>query len=141
MSWERPRYRQQDSEIYVPDEKDLDQLIAATHSKRMAALLQCLKETFADPGEILRLEWKDIKDNVISINHPVKGHLSGKIEVSTRLIAMLEALPKTQNLSFLCPIIQQLRVFADLEKGWLLNFRILGCLTLVSSLSVISGEP
>jgi integrase len=103
MSWEPPGYRQQDSEIYDPDERDLDQLIAATHSKRMTAYLQCLKETFADPKEILTLEWKDIKDNVISINRPVKGHLSGKIEVSTKLIAMLEALPKNSKLIFHMP--------------------------------------
>ena len=100
ISWQPPKYKQKDSEIYVPDEKDLDQLIAGTHSKRMATYLQCLKETFADPGEILRLEWKDIKDNIISINYPVKGHLSGKMQVSAKLISMLNALPKTSKLVF-----------------------------------------
>jgi transposase-like protein len=67
ISWEPPKHKQQNCEIYVPDEKYLDQLIAGTRSKRMAAFLQCLKETFADPGEILKLEWIDIKDKVISI--------------------------------------------------------------------------
>jgi integrase len=66
----------------------------------MAAFLQCLKETFADPSEALAIEWKDIKDNVISINHPVKGHLSGKIEVSEKLISMLSRLPKTSKCVF-----------------------------------------
>ncbi len=100
IQWQPPRYKQRNSEIYVPDETDLDQLIASTHSKRMSAFLQCLKETFADPGEVLKLEWKDIKDNVISINHPVKGHLSGRIEVSAKLISMLNALPKNSKLVF-----------------------------------------
>jgi integrase len=98
--WQPPKYKQQDSQIYVPDEKYLDQLIAGTRSKRMAAFLQCLKETFADPGEALRIEWIDIKNNVIAINHPVKGHRSGSTEVSPKLIAMINALPKNSKLVF-----------------------------------------
>lgn len=66
----------------------------------MATFLQCLKETFADPGEVLRIESEDIKGNIITINHPVKGHLSGKIEVSAKLIAMLNALPKNSKRVF-----------------------------------------
>jgi integrase len=100
ITWTKPRYKQQETLLYVPDEKDLDALINSTQSKRMAAYLQCLKETFADPGEILRLEWRDIKDNIITINHPVKGHLPGQVEVSNRLLSMLNALPKTSKLVF-----------------------------------------
>jgi hypothetical protein len=51
ISWNPPQYKQQESEIFVPDEKYLDQLISATRSKRLAAFLQCLKETFADLGK------------------------------------------------------------------------------------------
>jgi integrase len=100
IEWTRPHYRQRDSEIYVPNETDLDQLIASTYSKRMATFLQTLKETFADPGEILRLEWRDIKDNVISIRYPVKGHLAGSKEVSAKLISMLNNLPKKSKRVF-----------------------------------------
>jgi integrase/transposase-like protein len=100
ISWEPPKYKAQDSEIYVPDEKHLDELIIGSRSKRMSAFLQCLKETFADPGEILKLEWIDIKGNVVSINHPVKGHLSGRIEVTNKLIGMLNELPKVSKRVF-----------------------------------------
>jgi len=100
IKWEMPKYKQKETALYVPDEKDLDALIQSTQSRVMAAFLQCLKETFADPGEILRLEWKDIKDNIITINNPVKGHLPGQVEVSQRLIAMLNALPKKDKLVF-----------------------------------------
>jgi integrase len=100
ITWTKPRYKQQETILYVPDEKDLDALTSSTQSKRMAAYLQCLKETFADPGEILRLEWRDIKDNIITINHPVKGHLPGQVEVTNRLLSMLNALPKTSKLVF-----------------------------------------
>jgi integrase len=100
IEWIKPKYKQQETIIDVPDEKDLDALISSTCSKRMAAFLQCLKETFANPGEILRLEWRDIKGKIITINHPVKGHLPGQVEVSSRLIAMLNALPKNQKRVF-----------------------------------------
>jgi integrase len=100
IAWEMPRYRQEETVLYVPDEKDLDQLISASQSKTMSTFLQCLKETYADPGEILRLEWREIKDNIISIAHPVKGHLPGQIEVSNRLIVMLNALPQKDKRVF-----------------------------------------
>jgi integrase len=100
IEWTKPKYKQQETMIDVPDEKDLDALISSTYSKKMTAFLQCLKETFADPGEILRLEWRDIKDNIITINHPVKGHLPGQVEVSSKLIALLNALPKNQKRVF-----------------------------------------
>ena len=41
----------------------------------MATFLQCLKETYADPGEILALRWIDVSGNIITINRPVEGHL------------------------------------------------------------------
>lgn len=100
IEWKLPHYTQRDSEIYVPDETELNQLIASTYSKRMATFLQTLKETFADPGEILRLEWRDIKGNVISIRYPVKGHLAGSTEVSAKLISMLDKLPKNSKRVF-----------------------------------------
>jgi integrase/transcription elongation factor Elf1 len=100
ISWDPPKLKQEETLPFIPDEKELDQLIAACRSRRMAAYLQCLKETFADPGEALRLRWVDISNNVITINRPVKGHLPRRIEVSNRLIAMLNALPKTSEQIF-----------------------------------------
>jgi integrase len=100
MSWDPPKLKQEETLPFIPDEKELDQLIAACRSRRMAAYLQCLKETFADPGEALRLRWVDISNNVITINRPVKGHLPRQLEVSNKLIAMLNALPKTSELVF-----------------------------------------
>jgi integrase len=42
----------------------------------------------------------DISGNIITINHPVKGHLPRQLEVSNKLIAMLNALPKTSERIF-----------------------------------------
>ena len=97
--WDRPLYRQNEATIFVPDEKDLDLLISAS-SKRMATFLLCLKETFADPSEIIAAEWIDLKENVFSINHPVKFHYPGKYELSMRLIYMINALPRKHKRIF-----------------------------------------
>jgi integrase len=93
IEWKPPQYKQEDIEPFIPDETELDQLIAACQSKRMAAFLQCLKETFADPGEILPLEWTDLNGDIITINHPVKGHRPGQAQVSSKLLMMLNNLP------------------------------------------------
>jgi integrase/transposase-like protein len=100
ISWTPPKYTQEETLPFVPDEKELDQLIASCRSHRMAAFLQTLKETFADPGEALRLRWIDISGNVITINRPVKGHNPRQLKVSNKLLAMLNTLPKTSEQIF-----------------------------------------
>jgi len=100
ITWEPPKYKQEETLPFVPEESELDQLIAACRGKRMAAFLQCLKETYADPGEVLGLRWIDISDNIITINKPVKGHLPGQIQVSNKVLAMLNSLPKTSERIF-----------------------------------------
>jgi len=100
ISWEPPHYTQEEILPYIPDEADLDQLVAACRSRRMATYLQTLKETFADPSEALRIEWKEVSGNIVTINHPVKGHLPRQLEVSDKLIAMLNALPKNSERIF-----------------------------------------
>jgi integrase/rubredoxin len=99
LAWNRPIYQQNEATIYVPDEKELDLLISAAR-KKMATFLGCLKETFADPSEIINAEWKDLKDNVFSINHPVKNHWPGKYELTPQLTAMLNALPRKNKRIF-----------------------------------------
>ena len=89
LTWDRPHYKQDEIIPFIPEEGELDQLIAAAHSERMGTFLQTLKETSADPGEALAIEWKDIAGNVVNINHPVKDHRPRTLEVSKRLIAMI----------------------------------------------------
>jgi integrase len=100
IAWNRPRYKQEETLPFVPDEAELDSLIASCQSRRMAAFLQSLKETYADPGEVLRLRWIDISGNIITINNPVKGHLPGQLEVTNKLLAMLDCLPKASERIF-----------------------------------------
>ena len=100
MSWERPYYKQEEIIPFVPEESEIDQLIAAAQSHRMATFLQTLKETFADPGEGLAIERKDIAGIVININHPVKDHRPRGLKVSDKLIAMINMLPHTSERIF-----------------------------------------
>jgi integrase/ribosomal protein L37AE/L43A len=102
ITWTKPRYRQEETLPFVPEEKELNDLVASCKSRRMAAFLQTLKETYADPTEALRLRWIDIdfSKSIITINKPVKGHLPGQIKVSSNVLAMLNALPKTSERIF-----------------------------------------
>ena len=100
IRWKRPIYHQNEATIYVPDKKELDLMINRATRKKMATFLLCLKETFADPSEILNCEWIDLKENVLSINHPVKGHLPGKCELTPQLTRMLNALPRKKKRIF-----------------------------------------
>ncbi len=103
VQWKMPKYKPQDQPLpFIPEEAELDQLIASCRSRRMAAYLQTLKETFGDPSEALRIRWIDVNEsnNTISINFPVKGHNPRQLKVSTKLIAMLNALPKTSERIF-----------------------------------------
>jgi integrase len=96
ITWKLPRYRQEKIDIPTPYEEHLDLLIMSSKSKRMAAFLQCTKETYADPGELLRLKWSDVdfKNCKIHISEPVKNHSPRELDVSTKLLSMLSMLPK-----------------------------------------------
>jgi integrase len=97
--WKKPTYHQNEATVPVPDEKDLDLLISRAR-KKLATFMQCLKETFADPSEILKCDWIDLNGNVLSINHPVKGHYPGKYELKPQLVSMLNALPRKNKRIF-----------------------------------------
>ena len=99
IEWSKPHYRQEEILPFIPEERELDQLITACRSQRMATYLQTLKETFADPGEALKLRWTDVTGNVISIR-PIKGHSPRQLNISNKLIAMLNNLPKTSERIF-----------------------------------------
>jgi len=116
MKWDRPRYKQEETLPFVPEENELDQLIAACRGKRMAAFLQCLKETYADPGEVLRLRWIDISGNVITINRPMKGHNPRQLKVSNKLLAMLNVLPKTSERIFPTTYENMFKCYSQVRK-------------------------
>jgi len=100
ISWNPPHYKQEETIPFIPDESELNALIYASRSKRMATYLQLLKEIWADPGEALGLRWIDISGNIVTINRPVKGHLPRQLSISIKLQSMLNELPKTSERVF-----------------------------------------
>ena len=73
------------------------------------------KATFADPGEALRLEWIDISGNIVTINHPVKDHLPRQLEVSNKLISMLNAQPQESTKVFATKYSNMFRCYNELR--------------------------
>jgi len=118
LQWDIPKYTQEDHDPFVPDETELDALINSAKSKLLAAYLQCLKETFGDPGEVLRIKWLDVDTNnkQISIRYPVKNHLPRTLNVSIRLLAMIEALPKKDDRVFPTCYSNMLRRYVTMRK-------------------------
>jgi hypothetical protein len=118
IPWDMPTYVQEDHDPFVPDETELDALISSAKSKLLAAFLQSLKETFGDPGEVLRIKWLDVDTNnkAISIRYPVKNHLPRTLQVSNRLLAMIDALPKKDDRVFPTSYANMLRRFVTMRK-------------------------
>jgi len=93
-TWTKPKYAIQSKIPFIPTEKEIDSLIASGTTKT-STLLQLLKETGARIGEIDRIKWADIdlQRKTIYITAE-KGSNSRILPISTKLIAMLNNLPK-----------------------------------------------
>jgi len=113
LSWEPPRYKRTRKIPFIPLEREIDQLIAGC-GKVVAAFLQGLKETGADPSELLKVEWSDVdfEKKIVRINHPVKGHDSRVLPITEKWIRMLKRLPKRGD-----------RIFQASFRSLSLNFR------------------
>jgi integrase/predicted RNA-binding Zn-ribbon protein involved in translation (DUF1610 family) len=100
-SWIKPKAQTTVKFPFIPSEKEIDDLIAASGRKN-AAFLQALKETAMRSGEAKRLKWLDIDSerNVITLNAPEKNSNSRMFKVSSMLIGMLNALPKKNEYIF-----------------------------------------
>ena len=100
-SWIKPKCQITAKFPFIPSEKEIDDLIAASGRKN-AAFLQALKETAMRSGEAKRLKWLDIDSerNVITLNAPEKNSNSRMFKVSSMLIEMLNALPKKNEYIF-----------------------------------------
>ena len=90
--WSPPRYRRVPKLPFIPQETELEQLIACFNTG-MAALLLLLKETGARIGEAVRLEWRDIDFEAGTIRiTPEKGSEPRIFRLSGRLLSMLKRL-------------------------------------------------
>jgi integrase len=107
-SWTPPRYKITSAMGFVPTEKELDDLIAAT-SKVKSAFLQGLKDTGADPGELGAIRWIDIniEARTVALNYPVKGHNRRVLQVSGQFLRKISAFPRNTDQVFNYPGVRE----------------------------------
>lgn len=99
-TWESPKYSRETGLPFIPTESEIDTLITSG-KQQTATLLQLLKETGARIGEIAKLQWIhiDLERKTIYITAE-KGSNSRILPISTKLIAMLNLLNKTESKVF-----------------------------------------
>jgi len=95
-TWKAPSYQSIAKPIWIPQEIEVDQLIAGC-SPRIAAFLQLLKETGMRPGEAYSLKWIDLDLPTKSVHiTPEKGSNPRTLPLSDRALTMLHTL-RTRN--------------------------------------------
>jgi len=99
-TWTKPRITKENKIPYIPTETEIDQLIASM-GKRMATLLQTLKETGARISEATKLKWTDLSTEQKTLNiTPSKGSNPRLLHISNKLLNMLNQLPHTNETIF-----------------------------------------
>lgn len=94
-TWTPPICRQVEKLPFIPTEAELDSLISYC-TRKISCFLLILKETGMRCGEAWQLKWTDIDSEGQSIRvTPEKGSNPRQFKVSTKLLTMLDRLPKT----------------------------------------------
>ena len=95
-----PKYHRVERLPFIPSESEVDQLIAGPGGKT-TTFLQTIKETAGRPGEIWRLRWLDLdlEGQTITIA-PEKNSNPRQFRISTKLVSMLNRLPKKNTFIF-----------------------------------------
>ena len=100
IQWQRPWYNAVRELPFIPQEREIDDLIAGC-SQEPSLLLQIAKESGARAGEIYGLYWTDIDfvDRTLSIRAE-KNSNPRRFKMSLKLQNMLECLPKKTEYIF-----------------------------------------
>jgi integrase len=107
MTWQRPKYKQQQALPFIPTEEELNSLILGVGPK-LGTFLQGLKDTGADPGELAKLRWIDVNFQNCTVNiRPVKGHNPRILKVSEEFIRRLSTMPRKGEYIFHYPCLQK----------------------------------
>ncbi len=98
--WDPPRYCRVEKIPFIPTEQEIDQLIAGCGGKT-SVVLQILKETAMRIGEAWKLKWIDIDfvNSTIRVT-PEKGSHARMFKMSSKLLAMISALPRKTDKLF-----------------------------------------
>jgi len=103
IPFEKPNYRRIERLPYIPLESEIDQLISGV-GKKKGVFLQLLKETGIRAGEGWNLRWIDIdaERGTVSVA-PEKNSKARRLRISSRLMAMLNGLPRRHEYVFRDP--------------------------------------
>jgi integrase len=108
IPFDKPNYKRIEKLPFIPLEVEVDQLIASC-SRKVAAILQLIKETGMRAGEAWNLKWTDLDTEHRTVNiSPEKNSKARQPEISAQLVSMLNALPKRHKLIFRNPDIDPL---------------------------------
>ena len=100
LTWQPPQYTIESSLPFIPMEKEIDEMIAGM-SKTVSTFLQILKETGARGIEAHRTKWIDVDPERRTIYiRAAKGSNSRYLPISTKLLGMINTLPKTTETLF-----------------------------------------
>ncbi len=111
LTWEPPICHRTRTLPFIPQEAEIDQLIAAC-GRKLSTALQMAKETAMRVGEIRNLRWTDVdmKTQTVRVT-PEKGSNPRIFRVSQKLIGMINNLPRVSQ-----------RVFGDHAAGFKSGF-------------------
>jgi len=100
-TWSPPKCYVTHKLPFIPTEQEIDALIAGC-GRKTATLLQLLKETAIRVGEASELEWTniDFENRTITVNSPEKNSNPRIFKVSSKLISMINALPRESRKVF-----------------------------------------
>jgi len=100
LKWQRPRYKAIRQLPFIPQEREIDDVIAGCN-KEIALFLQIGKDTGARAGEIYRLQWSEIdfEGRTISLIAE-KGSNPRIFRLSNKLSDMLSSFPKQSEKIF-----------------------------------------
>ena len=96
--WDPPHYQEEKQLPWIPQEKEIDDLIAGC-SMKIGCFLQVMKEGAIRPGEAWRLKWTDIdfQNRTITLNRPEKHSRSRQFRISANLATVLSSLQRTRD--------------------------------------------
>jgi integrase len=100
IQWQPPFYENKEKLPFVPTEKEVDALISGC-SKKISTCLLTLKETGFRIGELWLCKWIDLDEENSTLKCVAEKHGNPRqIKISSRLISMLQVLPKTNDYIF-----------------------------------------
>jgi integrase len=95
IAWIKPRYKAIRQLPFIPQEREIDDLIAGCNAE-IALFLQFAKETGARAGEIYRLQWTDIDFEGHTVSLIAEKNSNPRVfRLSNKLYNMLCAVKKT----------------------------------------------